>query len=80
MKMLHGIISNRFFIPCMLVLFPGVVAAEGKYTYIKASLGYPWLMFFIFLALISIPFLLIVGISWRNYRKSSNLHSAGRES
>ena len=60
--------------------FAGVVMAEQPYTYVKASLGYPWFMFFVFLALISIPFVLIIALSWRLHRKNESSHTATGES
>jgi len=48
----------------MLIFLPESMA-KTEYTYVKASLGFPWFMFFVFLLLIMIPFLLIVFLSWR---------------
>lgn len=64
----------------VLVLFSGLASAEPQYTYVKASLGYPWFMFFVFLALIAIPFLLIIALSWRQHRKNDNSRAAAGES
>lgn len=48
----------------MLIFLPESMA-KTEYTYVKASLSFPWFMFFVFLLLIMIPFLLIVFLSWR---------------
>jgi len=54
----------------MFTFFTEVIAKEGVdgsgYTYVKASLGFPWFMFFVFTVLVLIPFLLIVILAWRN--------------
>jgi len=51
---------------CTTVLaFSWPVTAAQEYTYVKVSLAYPWFMFFIFLALVAIPFLLIILLAWR---------------
>jgi hypothetical protein len=55
-----------------MLAFPGLIPAEQKYTYIKASLGYPWFMFFVFLVLVAIPFVLIIILSWRNKRREND--------
>lgn len=56
----------------MVFLYADPAAAEPRYTYIKASLGYPWFMFFVFLSLIAIPFLLIIVLSWRRRLKGED--------
>jgi hypothetical protein len=52
-----------------LTVFPEVMAKQNldeiEYTYVEASLGFPWFMFFVFTVLVLIPFLLIVFLSWR---------------
>jgi len=75
-----GSMLARLYLSITLLLFTNLVAAEQQYTYIKASLGYPWFMFFVFLALIAIPFLLIVALSWRLHLKNENPDSARGES
>ncbi len=44
---------------CTLLL-SSLASAAGDYTYVKSSLGFPWFMFFVFLALVAIPFVLII--------------------
>lgn len=70
-------LHKLFFLAGMLV-FSGLVPAEQKYTYVKASIGYPWFMFFVFLLLIAIPFILIIILSWRNKRREDG-HLAPHE-
>lgn len=55
-----------------IALYADPTAAEPRYTYVKASLGYPWLMFFVFLGLVAIPFLLIIVLSWRGRLKNES--------
>ena len=45
---------------CCALLPSSLAGAAGDYTYVKSSLGFPWFMFFVFLALVAIPFLLII--------------------
>jgi len=75
-----GSMLSRVTVSIVLLSFAGLAAAEQPYTYIKASLVYPWVMFFVFLALIAIPFFLIVGLSWRLHRKNESSHTATGES
>ncbi len=74
-----SLIPGRVCFSIVLLSFAGLVSAEQEYTYIKASLGYPWLMFFVFLALIAIPFVLIVALSWHQYRKNGGSPSVTGE-
>jgi len=71
-----GSILSRIYLSIVLLPFAGLVAAEQPYTYVKASLAYPWFMFFVFLALIAIPFFLIIALSWRLHRKNESSHTA----
>lgn len=48
-----------------VMISPLPVLAKTEYTYVKASLVYPWFMFFVFLVLVMIPFLTIMVLSWR---------------
>jgi len=70
---------SRVTLLMVLLSFAGLVAAEQPYTYVKASLAYPWFMFFVFLALISIPFILIIALSWRLHRKDESSYTATGE-
>ncbi len=71
---------SRIYFSIVLLAFSGLVTAEQPYTYVKASLGYPWFMFFVFLALIAIPFVLIIALSWRLHWKNESSHTATGES
>ncbi len=56
---------NRIVI-LLLALMPvsDALAREG-YTHIQSSLAFPWFMFFVFFALIMIPFFMVIGLAWR---------------
>jgi len=56
----------------LLLLMSADIMAKPEYTYVKASLGYPWFMFFVFMVLISIPFLLIIILSWKIHLKKDD--------
>jgi len=75
-----GPMLSRVTVSMVLLSFAGLVTAEQPYTYVKASLAYPWFMFFVFLAMIAIPFLLIIALSWRLHRKNERSHTATGES
>lgn len=49
------------------------VSAKAEYTYVKASLGFPWVMFFVFMLMILIPFLLIIVLSWRKHTNTEEV-------
>ena len=36
------------------------------YTYVKMSLVVPWTLYFVFLACVLIPFVLMIVLAWRN--------------
>ncbi len=40
-------------------------AQENPYTYVKMSLTVPWTLYFVFLACVLIPFILMVLLAWR---------------
>jgi hypothetical protein len=40
-------------------------AQAEPYTYVKMSLGVPWTLYFIFLACVLIPFVVMIGLAWR---------------
>jgi len=46
---------------------------EPGYTYVEASLGFPWFMFLVFTVLVLIPFVLIVVLAWRKQPENENL-------
>lgn len=51
----------------------------SPYVYVKMSLGVPWILYFVFLACILLPFFLLIAIAWRRYYRASkegrNRHS-----
>ncbi len=54
----------------LILLLPAfdVLAEKGDYTYVKSSLAFPWFMFFVFFAMIMIPFILVIALAWRKSR------------
>ena len=52
----------------MCLLLPGMPAwaQENPYTYVKMSLTVPWTLYFVFLACVLIPFVLMIVLAWRN--------------
>jgi len=55
--------------PIELLAEVAELSARPGYTQIESTLAFPWFMFFVFLALILIPFLLIIALSWRKSDK-----------
>jgi len=56
-------------LPTELIAKVAELSARPGYTQIESTLTFPWLMFFVFLVLILIPFIMIVVLSWRNQDK-----------
>ena len=50
----------------MLVSSP-VSAQISPYVYVQMSLGVPWFLYFVFLACILLPFIVLIAIAWRRY-------------
>jgi len=48
-------------------------AAQNPYSYAKFSLQVPWTLYFVFLALISIPFAVMMLLAWRRGRGEEEL-------
>lgn len=42
---------------------------ENPYTYVKMSLFVPWTLYFVFLACVLIPFVLLILLAWRGHVK-----------
>ena len=40
-------------------------AAQEPYTYVKMPLDIPWALYFMFLAFVLIPFVVIIVVAWR---------------
>jgi len=38
-----------------------------SYTYVQQSLGVPWALYFVFLALVLVPFALLILLAWRQH-------------
>lgn len=61
----------KHYITLLLMLLPAeLIAKTPEYTKIESTLAFPWFMFFVFLALILIPFIMIIVLSWRKTDKS----------
>ena len=60
----------RHLIALCLAAAPVVVAAaepQSSYTYVKFSLGVPWALYFMFLALVLVPFAVMILLAWRHW-------------
>ena len=42
---------------------------ENPYTYVKMSLFVPWMLYFVFLACVLIPFILLILLAWWGHLK-----------
>lgn len=51
----------------VLVLAGGAQAQDYGYTYIQQSLRVPWTLYFIFLALVLLPFVVMIAFAWRQH-------------
>lgn len=47
-------------------------AQQNPYTYVEMSLLVPWTLYFVFLATVLIPFVLMVLLAWRGYLTKKN--------
>lgn len=58
--------GKSLLISTCLLLFGGLPAwaQENPYTYVKMSLFVPWTLYFIFLACVLIPFVLLILLAW----------------
>ncbi len=64
---------NKLVVILLLALVPvSEVLAKQDYTYVKSSLVFPWFMFFVFFALILIPFLMVIALSWKKSLAGEN--------
>ena len=61
--------KNRILMLLPVLLPASEVLAKQDYTYVKSSLAFPWFMFFVFFALISIPFVMVIVLAWRKSGK-----------
>lgn len=55
-----------------LVLSQPLWAQENPYNYVKMSLFVPWLLYFVFLACVLIPFVLLILLAWRGHLKKTD--------
>jgi hypothetical protein len=52
---------------CLACVAAGPVWAQySSYTYVKMSLGVPWTLYFVFLAGVLIPFIVMIVLAWRS--------------
>ncbi len=64
---------KKFVVMFLLAFMPvSEVLAKQDYTYVKSSLVFPWFMFFVFFALILIPFLMVIALSWKKSLAGEN--------
>jgi hypothetical protein len=50
----------------LALLAAGPAAAQNPYSYAKFSLQVPWTLYFVFLALIAVPFAVTMLLAWRS--------------
>jgi len=50
----------------LAILAASPAAAQNPYSYAKFSLGVPWTLYFVFLALIAVPFAVTMLLAWRS--------------
>ncbi len=63
----------KFLFPCLVMMISTVVWAGGNpYTYVKMSLLVPWTLYFVFLAAILIPFVILIVLSWQRQPGDDN--------
>ncbi len=48
-----------------LLVSPAAWCQENPYVYVKMSLLVPWTLYFVFLAAVLIPFVVLVVLAWR---------------
>lgn len=53
------------------------VAQVSPYVYVKMSLGVPWFLYFVFLACILIPFIVLIIVAWRRYLSNGTKRDGG---
>ena len=61
-------LRTRLAAGCLAALIAGPAAAQNPYSYVKMSLQVPWALYFVFLALVTVPFALMILLAWRRGR------------
>ncbi len=56
----------------LLLLSLPAWAQQNPYTYVKMSLTVPWILYFVFLACVLIPFVLLILLSWWGHVTKKN--------
>jgi membrane protein implicated in regulation of membrane protease activity len=64
---------------CLATMAAGPAAAQNPYVRVKFSLGVPWTLYFVFLALISIPFAVMILLAWRRGRSEEDPQEPRRQ-
>jgi len=60
-------------VPLLMISVP-VWGQENPYIYVKMSLLVPWALYFVFLAAVLIPFLLLIVLAWRGHMTKKDKH------
>lgn len=58
-------------LPFLFVLGQPAYSQENPYTYVKMSLVVPWTLYFVFLACVLIPFVLLVVLAWSKHENQA---------
>jgi hypothetical protein len=58
----------RLAFAAVAALLAEAAAAQNPYSYVKFSLQVPWALYFVFLALVTVPFALMILLAWRRGR------------
>lgn len=70
-------LACRLIVVCLATMPTVVAAAETQpYTYVKFSLGVPWALYFVFLALVLIPFAVMILLAWRHWFRDAEKSDA----
>jgi hypothetical protein len=58
----------------------GAATAQNPYQYVKFSLEVPWALYFVFLALVTVPFALMIVLAWGRGRGEEEPQQPRQES
>lgn len=61
---MSALLHSRLAGACMAAMLCGPAAAQNPYRYVKFSLEVPWGLYFVFLALVTLPFALMILLAW----------------